>query len=46
MTIKKLLAKYTRIVKAGHESILLSEVIGDLWQIIRAKRLRKAGIKD
>jgi len=46
MTVKKLLAKYLQIQKAGHESILLNQVIGDLYQIIRANRLKRAGIKD
>lgn len=41
MTIKELLAKYTQMVKDNYETVFISEVVNDLWQMERQNVLRR-----
>ena len=40
MTIQKLIDKYTNLTKQNYETIIIAEVLNDLWQIKRQNALR------
>ena len=42
MTIKKMIDKYTKLMKLNYESVLITEILNDLWQIKRQNDLRIA----
>jgi hypothetical protein len=41
MTIQKLIDKYTKLQRGGYETMFISQVINDLWQIRQQSILRR-----
>lgn len=42
MTVRKLIKKYTNLIKQDYETIIISQVISDLRQITAEEDLRRA----
>jgi len=41
MTVRKLIKKYTNLIKQGYETMIISQVISDLRQITSEEDLRR-----